>query len=62
MLAVDQALSRLAERDPRAAQVVEWHFFGGFTFDEIAAELGLSERTVRADWALARAVLGRDLA
>lgn len=61
VLAIDQALSRLAERDARAAQVVEWHFFGGFTFDEIAAELGLSDRTVRADWALARAVLGRDL-
>jgi RNA polymerase sigma factor (TIGR02999 family) len=61
VLAIDQALSRLAARDARAANVVEWHFFGGFTFDEIAAELGLSERTVRSDWALARAVLARDL-
>jgi RNA polymerase sigma factor (TIGR02999 family) len=61
LLQIDDALGRLAERDPRAAQVVEWHFFGGFTFDEIAAELKLSERTVRSDWAIARAVLARDL-
>ncbi|HEX6833253.1 MAG TPA: ECF-type sigma factor [Rudaea sp.] len=61
MLVLDDALGRLAERDARAAKVVEWHFFGGFTFAEIAAELDLSERTVRSDWALARAVLARDL-
>lgn len=61
VLAIDQALSRLARRDARAARVVEWHFFGGFTFDEIAVELKLSERTVRGDWALARAVLAREL-
>jgi RNA polymerase sigma factor (TIGR02999 family) len=61
LLVVDDALARLARHDARAAQVVEWHFFGGFTFAEIAAELDLSERTVRSDWALARAVLARDL-
>jgi len=61
LLLVDEALDRLAEHDERAAKVVEWHFFGGFTFTEIAAELDLSERTVRSDWALARAVLAREL-
>ena len=61
LLLINDALDRLAQQDERAAQVVEWHFFGGFTFTEIAAELGLSERTVRSDWALARAVLARDL-
>src|SRR5689334_7876025 len=61
LLLVDEALDRLAEHDERAAKVVEWHFFGGFTFGEIAAELDLSERTVRSDWALARAVLAREL-
>jgi len=61
LLRVDEALDRLAEHDERAAKVVEWHFFGGFTFTEIAAELDLSERTVRSDWALARAVLAREL-
>jgi RNA polymerase sigma factor (TIGR02999 family) len=61
LLLVDDALTRLALQDERAAKVVEWHFFGGFTFDEIAAELSISERTARNDWALARAVLARDL-
>jgi len=61
LLVVDEALSRLAENDARAAKVVEWHFFGGFTFAEIASELDLSERTVRGDWMLARAWLARDL-
>jgi RNA polymerase sigma factor (TIGR02999 family) len=61
LIVIDQAMERLATRDARAAQVVEWHFFGGFTFEEIAAELKLSERTVRSDWALARAVLAHDL-
>jgi DNA-directed RNA polymerase specialized sigma24 family protein len=37
--------------------VVEWHFFGGLTFQEIADELGRHERTVRHDWELARACL-----
>jgi RNA polymerase sigma factor (TIGR02999 family) len=61
LLVVDDAIAHLAQHDPRAAKVVEWHFFGGFTFAEIAAELDLSERTVRGDWALARAVLAREL-
>lgn len=61
LLLIDDALEKLASRDERAAKVVEWHFFGGFTFEEIAKELDLSERTVRSDWALARAVLARDL-
>jgi RNA polymerase sigma factor (TIGR02999 family) len=61
LLQIDDALEKLAARDERAAKVVEWHFFGGFTFEEIAKELDLSERTVRSDWALARAVLARDL-
>jgi len=61
LLLINDALEKLAARDERAAKVVEWHFFGGFTFAEIATELALSERTVRSDWALARAALGRDL-
>jgi RNA polymerase sigma factor (TIGR02999 family) len=61
LLLINDALEQLARRDARAAKVVEWHFFGGFSFTEIAAELDLSERTVRSDWALARALLARDL-
>jgi RNA polymerase sigma factor (TIGR02999 family) len=59
---LDEALAKLAETEPRAAQVVEWHVFGGMTFDEIAAALEVSERTARGDWAYARALLADSLA
>jgi len=62
VLAVDQALTRLAELDRRQARVLELHFFGGLTFDEIAAELGVSVRTIKSDWAMARAWLHQQLA
>lgn len=56
-LELDAALSSLAERDEDLARLVEWHFFAGLSFVEIAAELGRHERTVRHDWELARAYL-----
>jgi RNA polymerase sigma factor (TIGR02999 family) len=56
-LDLDAALTRLNERDPDLARVVEWHFFAGLTFKEIGAELGRHERTVYHDWELARSVL-----
>jgi RNA polymerase sigma factor (TIGR02999 family) len=56
-LELDAALSGLSKRDPDLAQVVEWHFFAGLTFHDIATELGRHERTVRHDWELARAYL-----
>jgi RNA polymerase sigma factor (TIGR02999 family) len=56
-LELDAALTGLAERDPDLAQVVEWHFFGGLTFQDIADAIGRHERTVRHDWELARAYL-----
>lgn len=56
-LQVDAALSLLAEVEPRLAQVVEMRYFGGMTDAEIAAALGLSERSVRRDWDKARALL-----
>jgi RNA polymerase sigma factor (TIGR02999 family) len=56
-LELDAALTTLARRDPGLALVVEWHFFAGLTFVEIASELGKHERTVRHDWELARAWL-----
>jgi RNA polymerase sigma factor (TIGR02999 family) len=56
-LELDAALTRLGQRDADLAQVVEWHFFGGLTFQAIADELGRHERTVRHDWELARAYL-----
>jgi RNA polymerase sigma factor (TIGR02999 family) len=61
ILGLDRALARLAALDPRAASVVEWRYFGGLSEPEIAAALGVTERTVRRDWRQARAFLYREL-
>jgi RNA polymerase sigma-70 factor, ECF subfamily len=61
VLAVDDALTRLAELDQRQADILEMHFFAGLTFEEIALQLGLSTRTVKRDWSMARAWLRQDL-
>jgi len=62
VLAVDDALRRLAELDPRQEQVMEMHVFAGLTFEEIAAQLQVSSRTVKRDWIMARAWLHGQLA
>jgi RNA polymerase sigma factor (TIGR02999 family) len=62
VLAVHEALVRLATVDARAARVVEMRFFGGLTEVEIAEEMGISERWVREQWSHARAWLRRELA
>ena len=62
LLTLEAALSRLEAIDPRAAQVVILRFFSGMTSTEVAEHLGLSVRTVEADWTHARAWLKRDLA
>lgn len=59
---LDDALTRLAEVDARAARVVSLRFYGGLTEPEAAAVLGVSERTVRGDWRSAKAFLRRTLA
>lgn len=61
VLAVDAALEALASKDPRKAKVVELRFFGGLSIEETAEALGVSVRTVHADWAFARAWLYREL-
>ena len=61
VLEVDAALERLATEDPRKARVVELRFFGGLSADETAEALGVSVRTVHADWAFARAWMYRYL-
>jgi RNA polymerase sigma factor (TIGR02999 family) len=61
LLALDEALERLARQSVRLARVVECRFFAGFDERETARALGLSERTVRRDWTLARAWLYREL-
>jgi RNA polymerase sigma factor (TIGR02999 family) len=61
LFAVDEALTRLAAADPRAARLVELRFFLGMSLEEAAAELGLQVRTASRDWAFARAWLRREL-
>jgi RNA polymerase sigma-70 factor, ECF subfamily len=61
VLAVDQALTRLAGLDVEQARLVEMHFFGGMGFDEIAVALGVSVPTAKRRWASARAWLTREL-
>jgi RNA polymerase sigma factor (TIGR02999 family) len=61
LFAVDEALSRLAADDPRAARLVELRFFLGMTLEEAAAHLGMQQRTAYRDWAYARAWLRRAL-
>jgi len=61
LLALDEALQRLAEINPRRSQVVELRFFGGLTGAETAAALGVSDGTVERDWNLARAWLYNEL-
>ncbi len=62
LLALDEALTRLEELNPRQARVVECRFFAGMNIDETAEALGISNATVRRDWAMARAWLNRELA
>lgn len=61
VLALDDALRRLAELSPRQAELVERRFFGGFEMAEVAESLGISEATAYREWRAARAWLGRDL-
>ena len=56
-VALDEALDRLAKMDARQAQIVELRFFAGLSVEETAANLGISEKTVKRDWSVARAWL-----
>jgi RNA polymerase sigma factor (TIGR02999 family) len=57
LLALDEALARLATVEPRAAEVVKLRYFAGLTVAEAASVLGISPRTADNDWAYARAWL-----
>jgi len=57
LLALDEAIRRLEEQDPEAAEVVRLRFFAGLSVEETARATGLSERTVKREWAFARAWL-----
>jgi len=56
-LRVDEALTELAKREPRLAQVVEMRYFGGYSEDEVAEALGINTRSVQRDWQKARMLL-----
>lgn len=62
LIALDEALTRLAALNPRLSQVVEYRFFGGLTEVETARALGLTDRTVRRDWIKARGWLHVEMA
>ena len=61
LIALDEALTRLAGFDERLAQVVEYRFFGGLTIEETAAVLDVSAMTIKRDWNKAKAWLSREL-
>jgi RNA polymerase sigma factor (TIGR02999 family) len=61
MIALDDALQRLAEKDARKAEIVELRYFGGLEVDEVAEALRVHPNTVIRDWALAKAWLKREI-
>ncbi len=61
LLALDEALERLAQANERQSKVVQMRYFGGMTHEEIAEVLGISVPTVGRDWRIARAWLNREL-
>lgn len=60
-LTIDHAVTRLEEWDPRQAEIVELRFFGGLSVPEVAEMLDISEKTVKREWAMARAWLRAEL-
>lgn len=61
LLALDEALDRLANLDPQQSRVVELRVFGGLSVEETAEALGISPRTVKREWSMARAWLHQQL-
>jgi len=61
VLAIDEALTKLAAIDHLQAKIVELRFFSGLSVEETAAALGISPRTVKRDWSVARAWLRREI-
>ena len=54
LLAIEEALERLCEIDPRQGRIVELRYFGGLSVEEVAEVLGISERTVKREWQMAK--------
>ena len=61
LIALDEALAKLAAFDARQGRIVELRFFAGLDVEETAAVLGLSPATIKSDWSLAKAWLHREL-
>jgi len=61
LVAIDELLTRLAAIDPQQVRIVELRFFSGLSVDETAQVMGISDRTVKRDWAMAKAWLLRGL-
>ena len=61
LVALDDALTRLEQINPRGSEVVQYRFFGGLTLDETAGLLGVSAKTVQRDWLAARAWLRKEV-
>ena len=61
LIALDEALNRLAEHDTQQARIVELRYFGGLTLEETAETMHLSRTTIATDWAMAKAWLHREL-
>jgi RNA polymerase sigma factor (TIGR02999 family) len=61
LLAIDEALNKLAEIDSQQARIVELRFFSGLSVEETAQALGISPKTVKRDWSVARAWLRREI-
>ena len=61
LIALDDALNRLAAIDPRKSKVVELRFFGGLSVEETAEALSVSPLTVKRDWSMAKAWLYNSL-
>jgi RNA polymerase sigma factor (TIGR02999 family) len=61
LLDLDAALTKLAVDEPELAKLVEFRYFAGLTVEETAQALGVSARTVKRNWAFARAWLGREI-
>ena len=62
LIALDDALQRLAAVNPRASEVVTHRFFGGFSLEETAELLGVSTKTIQRDWLVASAWLRKEVA
>lgn len=61
VLAIDDALKKLAELNPRHSEIVSMRFFGGLSVEEVAEVMGMPKRTLEAEWTLIKAWLRREL-